>query len=134
MAQRLDIEAFLQTELHIAPDVAAAAAVRIASFDWRDHRTIEPSAPPEQEEFWPKSVPPTVPSTDASHVGTFLLASGGGWIRLRLLGGLLRAQLSVRTPSGEALALDGFVRPVATDLQTATLKLTNRTSDSSVDS
>jgi hypothetical protein len=120
---RLDVEEFLRTELSIDAAIASIAAIAIESFDWRDRKTPEPPDPPVQEELWSKDVPPRLLIEDASHIGTYLLSNSSGWVRLRLLGGMIRSQLSVRAKNGELISLDGFVRPLSSDARSAAAKL-----------
>jgi hypothetical protein len=121
---RLAIEKFLEEDLDVQTETAFAAAIAIESLDWSEARkpAVEPDVPT-REEFWPKNVPPYVLTEDPTHIGTYLLTGGAGWIRFRLTGGMIRMQVSIRTRSGEIIPLDGFVRSFTSNARSAAAKI-----------
>jgi hypothetical protein len=121
---RLDVEKFLCEELSIEPATAFMAAIAIGSFEWTGIRSAEPTtASPTQEEFWPRDTPPRILTDDRTHIGTYLFSGGAGWVRLRLIGGMIRTQISIRARTGEVIPLDGLARPFTSDARGAAAKI-----------
>jgi hypothetical protein len=112
--RRSVVTAFLERELGVPTENAPLAAIAIEGLSWEEDATPEPSAPPVQEELWPAPVPPpTSFAVDPTLVGTFLLSGNSGWLQLRLLGGMLRVNLVLRTRNTQqTIPLQGLVRPL----------------------
>jgi hypothetical protein len=100
---RMDVQALLIDELKVPEAVAEVVAIAIESFDWIDKR---------EDPDRPDSVVKYQHIDAQAHVGTWLLA-GGGYVKLRFLGGMIRTSLSIPNPNsgGYDHPLEGYVRP-----------------------
>lgn len=110
--RRLGVEQFLIQELNIDPETAVPSAIALEALDWTQGKVPEPLEPEIQEHLWPKTevnISPTSP--DPFHIGTFLFNGGAGWVKLRLVSGMIRTLLSIRAKTGETVLLEGFTRP-----------------------
>lgn len=114
--RRTVVTSFLEKELNVPHADAPLAAIAIEGLGWEEDETPEPIVRfPIQEELWPELAPPPQLSfaDDPTLVGTYLLAGNTGWFQLRLVGGLLRITLNMRSRNGTVtLPLQGLIRPM----------------------
>jgi hypothetical protein len=114
-AQRERVETFLRTEVGVAPELAALAAIAIASFDYSPRpKDPEKEFEEPQQEILPDTfrIPNYTPLHDYNHIGTWILRDGG-YVALRLEGEMIRAQISIKAKNYDGydpFGLSGYVR------------------------
>jgi hypothetical protein len=129
---RMQTEYFMREELKLPADTAALCAIALESYEWQDNPPGDPEntiSPTDQglPGLRPDVRPPTFETDDPLEIGTYTLRDGG-WVRLRMHGGMMKVELSIPNADsgGYDHPLSGFVRPRFTPLVDAAAALAGR--------
>lgn len=108
---------FFMNTLGLTPETAELMSLALEELDADPDgspRQDPEDLGPVQESMVPDALPPILPKPkDPADLGTWPLLSGG-WLKLKLMGGMLRVQISLRDrlSKGFGPLLEGYVRPL----------------------
>jgi len=113
--QRQRYTEFLVTEANIEPARAQAIAIGLTAIDQQLEPDVDDPPLPTSRELWPDIADLGINVRHSERTIRSYGITGGGWLTVRLAGGMLRVRASLRSSGkyggGYGGAFEGFIRP-----------------------